>query len=199
MSELIPALTDLYENSSNYVFYKNCRSEYLYANQKMREAAEAENIQGKTDFDLPWKHFAKKYRADDTYAARVELIHRLEPFVVGEQPFTVRVVKMPILVKGYVVGILGQTRILTPGFNASAPTSPPASPKSLTKRQQEILLLVLRGQSARQIADTLCISKRTVDTHIETLKNVCHCQSKSELVAYGFKIGLHLVNTDRLQ
>ena len=37
--------------------------------------------------------------------------------------------------------------------------------RSITRREREILLLVATGLTSREIADTLCISKKTVDVH----------------------------------
>jgi predicted ATPase/DNA-binding CsgD family transcriptional regulator len=46
---------------------------------------------------------------------------------------------------------------------------PPASGNSLTKREQEIAALVAEGQTNGQIAQSLFISRRTVDNHVASI------------------------------
>lgn len=58
---------------------------------------------------------------------------------------------------------------------AGAPTAPatadPARLVKLTKREIEVLTLVIEGNSSKQVADHLYVSKRTVDFH---LANIYH-------------------------
>ncbi len=51
-----------------------------------------------------------------------------------------------------------------------------------TERESEVIDLLLDGNSAPQIADELIISKRTVEHHIERIKDKLDCYSKSELI-----------------
>lgn len=57
-----------------------------------------------------------------------------------------------------------------------------ASACSLTKRELEIIPFYLKGYSASQIAKRLFISSRTVEHHIENLKNKFGCSTKRELI-----------------
>ncbi|MBV8048591.1 MAG: helix-turn-helix transcriptional regulator [Paludibacterium sp.] len=54
--------------------------------------------------------------------------------------------------------------------------------KKLSQRQEEVLFLLLRGRSARQIAQALGIATRTVEWHQETLKAKFSASNKSELI-----------------
>lgn len=56
--------------------------------------------------------------------------------------------------------------------------------KYLTKREVEIIRLLLQGHSAKGIASALKISHRTVESYINTLKLKFECQRKSELIAF---------------
>lgn len=60
----------------------------------------------------------------------------------------------------------------------------------LSKRQKQCLFYLLRGQSARQIGEKLCISKRTVETHIEFILSKMQCNSRAELIDKALKSGL---------
>src|SRR3990167_36398 len=53
---------------------------------------------------------------------------------------------------------------------------------SLTPRQQECLFFLIRGKTAKGIAETLNVSPRTIEDHIEQLKGVFNCQTKYELI-----------------
>lgn len=52
----------------------------------------------------------------------------------------------------------------------------------LSGREREILFLISKGYSARQAADHLMLSSRTVEHYIENIKNKLNCFSKRELV-----------------
>lgn len=60
----------------------------------------------------------------------------------------------------------------------------------LSRRQIECLFHLLRGQSANDIAITLNISKRTVETHIDTIKFKLGCDTKSQLIDKAVSTGL---------
>jgi DNA-binding CsgD family transcriptional regulator len=76
----------------------------------------------------------------------------------------------------------------------------PAQPKaprldSLTRRESEVAALIAEGRSTREIADSLVLSKRTVDGHIENIFSKLHFNSRAQLVSwlvrqqYGAKNG----------
>ncbi|HVV68441.1 MAG TPA: helix-turn-helix transcriptional regulator [Gammaproteobacteria bacterium] len=52
----------------------------------------------------------------------------------------------------------------------------------LTQRELEILQHIIEGRPARTIAEILVISRRTVETHIEHIKNKIGVTSKPELI-----------------
>lgn len=52
----------------------------------------------------------------------------------------------------------------------------------LSKREGECLFYVLQGKSARQIAELLHLSKRTVETYYQNIKNKLGCETKTELL-----------------
>jgi len=54
--------------------------------------------------------------------------------------------------------------------------------KRLTEREADILKLVVQGYSAGKIASQIYLSKRTVEHHIERVKEKLGCGSKVELV-----------------
>ena len=56
-----------------------------------------------------------------------------------------------------------------------------AAKQVITKREREILLLLLAGHCSTEIADKLCISKFTVDTHRKHLLAKTNCKSSMEM------------------
>jgi DNA-binding CsgD family transcriptional regulator len=60
----------------------------------------------------------------------------------------------------------------------------------LSKREAECALLLVSGKSAKQIADELSRSKRTVEVFLNNLKTKFNCYSKSELISKLFKSDL---------
>ena len=62
--------------------------------------------------------------------------------------------------------------------------------KKLTKREEEILKLLLDGLSNKEIADKLFISTRTVESHKNHLMNKLEVRSNLDLLKYAVKIGI---------
>jgi DNA-binding NarL/FixJ family response regulator len=65
---------------------------------------------------------------------------------------------------------------------------------TLTPREQEILRLLAEGLSAKEIADKLFISQKTVENHRSNIMNKLDLHSTVELVRYAAKYGLIDVN-----
>ena len=63
----------------------------------------------------------------------------------------------------------------------------------LTPRQKEVLQLFAEGHSAKEIADTLCISPRTVEFHKYKMMEQLNVKTSAELVGYAIKHGIVLV------
>ncbi len=55
---------------------------------------------------------------------------------------------------------------------------------SLSKRQTDCVLCLLKGMSAKETARYLKISPRTVEAHLEEIKNKTHCTSKLALLTH---------------
>jgi two-component system, NarL family, response regulator NreC len=70
------------------------------------------------------------------------------------------------------------------------PTSDSDPTKLLTRREIEVLRYIAQGHTNRQIADTLCLSVRTVESHRANLMSKLNLQSRVELVHYAMEHGL---------
>jgi len=60
----------------------------------------------------------------------------------------------------------------------------------LTSREQEILALLAEGLSAREVAEKLFISPRTVENHRSSIMRKLDLHSNHELIRYAAKLGL---------
>ncbi len=63
-------------------------------------------------------------------------------------------------------------------------------PDPLTPREREVLALIARGFTNRQIAETLVISLNTVETHRRHILEKLGARSRAQLVAYAMERGL---------
>jgi DNA-binding CsgD family transcriptional regulator len=60
----------------------------------------------------------------------------------------------------------------------------------LTTRESECFYYLIRSRSAKSIAAALDISQRTVESHIENIKNKLNCYNKESLVDFAYALGL---------
>lgn len=60
----------------------------------------------------------------------------------------------------------------------------------ITQREKEILKLIALGHTANQIANDLCLSLHTVETHRKNLRNKLGLKNQSMLVKYAIERGL---------
>ena len=54
----------------------------------------------------------------------------------------------------------------------------------LTQREQEIVLLILKGKTKAEIAKALCLSVSTVKTNVENIYQKFNLHNKAELIIY---------------
>ncbi len=72
--------------------------------------------------------------------------------------------------------------------------SAPESPVDLTERENEVLRLMARGQSNKQIARSLHISEKTVKTHVSNILSKLGVQSRTQATLYAIRIGIVSAN-----
>jgi DNA-binding NarL/FixJ family response regulator len=107
-------------------------------------------------------------------ASREELLDAVSRTAVGEAVFT----------PGLAGLVLGEYRRLA----TEPPTAEPAP--RLTQRETEVLRLVAKGLSYKQIAERLVLSHRTVQNHVQNTLNKLQLHNRVELVRYAIEQGL---------
>ena len=80
--------------------------------------------------------------------------------------------------------LLGRTRAL----GSSAPRT--HRPDELSSREVEILSLVARGLSNREIGSTLFISEHTAANHIRSILRKTRCANRTEAASFAHRHGL---------
>lgn len=86
--------------------------------------------------------------------------------------------------------VMGGARYLCTGAQGSiAPKENPAR-EALTEREQTILLQLAQGQSNKDVAGTLDISVRTVETHRKNIKRKLGISSTAGLTRYAMEHGV---------
>jgi DNA-binding NarL/FixJ family response regulator len=91
----------------------------------------------------------------------------------------------PVFTPGLAGLVLGEYRRLAgeqPGPGPSAP--------ALTDRETDVLRLVAKGLTARQIGERLGVSHRTVETHVQSTLRKLHLHNRVQLTRYAIEQGL---------
>ncbi|KXO99450.1 response regulator [Tsukamurella pseudospumae] len=89
----------------------------------------------------------------------------------------------PVFTPGLAGLVLGEFRRM-----AAAPEPTPAA--ALTPRETEVLRLVAKGLSAKQIATRLHLSHRTVENHVQATLRKLQLGNRVELARYALENGL---------
>ena len=82
--------------------------------------------------------------------------------------------------------VLGEFRRMSSAPVAGADEEPPV----LTPRETEVLRLVAKGLSYKEIAERLFISHRTVQNHVQNTLNKLQLHNRVQLVRYAIEKGL---------
>lgn len=67
---------------------------------------------------------------------------------------------------------------------------------SISAREKDIIMALLKGKTTTETADKLFISKRTVENHIENIKNKLRCDHKFEMLLMLQRLGFRNNNND---
>jgi non-specific serine/threonine protein kinase len=71
-----------------------------------------------------------------------------------------------------------------------AGAAPPSPLAQFTRREREVVSLLLSGRSNRQIADALAISERTAEAHVANILGKLGLNSRARVVVWAVAQGL---------
>jgi DNA-binding NarL/FixJ family response regulator len=108
-------------------------------------------------------------------ASRQDLVAAVRRVADGDTVFT----------PGLAGLVLGEFRRLS-----EAPTAAGSETPRLTERETEVLRLVAKGLSYKQIADRLVLSHRTVQNHVQNTLRKLQLHNRVQLVRYAIEHGL---------
>jgi DNA-binding CsgD family transcriptional regulator len=198
------------------IYFKNTNGAFLYLNKKAIEAtgfASMKNALGKSVYDISPFENARAISENNEYVMQSNRIKLLVEHAVCNDGIDYRylTVKAPWYddhnkIKGVFgcslilndeqltdsLTLLVQMGLLSPSQNNHAVS---AATKNMdvyfTNRENDVLRLLIRGKTAREIAGALGLSKRTVEHHLENMRGKLQVNSKSELIE---KVIDHLLN-----
>lgn len=182
---------------------KDRESRFIFANRKYHELLSLPsgyNVEGRFDGELPAStaEFEHEFQAHDrkveTLLDRVTSIE-IHPFEKNSylQPWYFD--KYPLMdVNGNCVGTIFHGRpveviALRRLDKIKTPSSLVFTPPSdiFLKREWEIVFYLLNGFTARDIADHLCISLRTVNNHIQSIYHKAEVNSRRTLIEFCYE------------
>lgn len=100
-----------------------------------------------------------------------ELYHELLRAAAGHPPFAPQLATL----------LLGE-------FRRMARTEPAANP--LSEREREVLQLVARGYTYRQVGNQLYIAEKTVENHVRNILGKLHLSRRAELIRWATDHGI---------
>lgn len=197
---------DDYLNLPCHVYLKDKNSIYIECSDNQAKTAglqRSQDITGLTDYDLCWKKYAQTYQTND----RLTLLSN-SPNIYSEQIIDCKskmtpiiTYKAPYLLNGKMIGCLGLS------IKASEIKSPIWDDYPLVKlllaftsqnlimnsdknreifeslhpRLQKILYHTLQGKTAAEVGKEFNLSARTIESHLDTIKERFRCKKKKEL------------------
>jgi DNA-binding NarL/FixJ family response regulator len=75
-------------------------------------------------------------------------------------------------------------------LQASSPAAAGRSPGGLTPREVEVLRLISAGHTTRQIAETMVVSRATVERHITSLYRKIGARGRADATSYALRQGV---------
>ncbi len=108
-------------------------------------------------------------------ASREELVDAIRRVAQGDTVFTAGLAGL----------VLGEFRRMS-----EAPSSPRSAEPQLTDRETEVLKMVAKGMTYKQIAGRLGVSHRTVQNHVQNTLGKLQMHNRVELTRYAIEQGL---------
>lgn len=190
-----------------FIWAKDKNYKYIYCNEHFAEAGGLDSpaeIVGKSDNQLPWRRFAEYYQVDDYSVLQGN--KRINVPVVTETVTNINEVLVTesqllgnnnqcIGVVGSCIDITGKLLVKKNGHYDSIKKRYYFDDEGLgnfffSAREITVFKHILLGFSARQIAEKIKISPKTVESYIDTIRMKLQAKNKGEIIATAIQFGL---------
>lgn len=197
---------------------KDESSTFLYANHAFKQLYgldPEQDVRGLTDYDLPHEAAsnADAFRQQDKHVIKRQIsittlnVHRFQgesrAFLVCKKPFADSESKIRgVWFQGIEItmanagamasaqgGLLHKHVAISGLSQGSFVIADSDSNLDMTTRESEVLYFLLRGGTAKRIANALSISTRTAEQYIDALKNKFGVRTKSDLIERAISMG----------
>jgi DNA-binding NarL/FixJ family response regulator len=111
-------------------------------------------------------------------------------YVVKEAAFGELIQAIEAVVAGKMYLSPGITSVMLEELIAPTPLEDPVAGSVLSPREREVLRLVTEGLSSKEIADRLCVSPKTIETHRARIMKKLGLKNFADLVKYAVREGL---------
>ncbi len=188
---------------------KDLSGKYLFACENCAEVTGFDSpaqMIGKRDSDFIWKDWVEDLKWEDAHAFRGQVLLNHPGFTrfIEDPSITRRILTTKSALRdnqNRIIGVIGSAIDITNYRISENPGCFDAAGKkfvfngglaglALSKKQMTILEYIVMGYSAADIAQLLNRSKRTIEGHIEHLKNKLQCNSKAEITRWAVTSGL---------
>lgn len=203
---------DTLDTLPGYIFIKDQNSRFLWINSEMRKellgGISINKVEQRLDEEMPWGELSELYVRDDQKALHGEVILTLEPCISNTGSIITMMTKKTLYATEYFESncVLAQaTHVENNNIENFVydyiKTNSQNNLKSvqiidkykisssnliLSIRESECLYYFLRGKTAKSIARILEISAKTVEYHINNIKEKMGCYSKEQLIEKCF-------------
>jgi DNA-binding CsgD family transcriptional regulator len=174
-----------------HFFCKNCEGKYIGCNDTCAKSIgyqRGEDMLGTTDFDhYPYQE-ASILRKNDLAVLNNGKIKFLAEKIIlkNGQLYEIWSYRWPLFKK--TTGIIGLI-VIAFLLNKITILGSDKKPNTFSScRQSECLYYLVKGMSAKRIAQTLNISPRTVEHHLEAMKAKLNCFSQEDLIAKAWSL-----------
>lgn len=206
---LVPEIS-LLDHLPGHIGWKDLNRHYLGANKALLEFkgfSDVEEVVGKTDEELsPWSiEENKMFQQLDLCVLNGEKISTVhldsktsEVFLLEKCPLTDQNSNITGLIyhcrpchKNDVFRMLRQLDDKLHLSTHHYTLNDNQNKYELTSRECECVFLLIRGKSAKEIGALLSLSKRTIESYIENIKNKMDCKNKAEILVKAVLNGYH--------
>ena len=199
-------MSNIFNQLPGYIGWKDTNLHHLGCNQNLASVLalkNADDIIGRKDSDLI-DHTDESnvfHRENDLMVLQGKIITGIHQAVGVYRHSQYYFVKKPLYdFNNNICGIIYHCNEFKPSqlaahFLEEDPTSShfrselPDNKFKLSNRELECLFYTLRGKTARQISEIIKLSKRTIESYLESIKNKTGCQSKADLLVLAVSDG----------